>query len=203
MLRYGAQQDFPDDWADDLFIKTIEEPNELMFWSFLDNCKLDKFLCGELTPLMHTAAEGRYQLALRLLINGAAPELVNDAGKTAVDLANENGHPQLATLISNACSNENWTELVETHMEVRKFLAVVREFQDDARRDESIGEIRACDMIGWGEFYNLKKRVLVNLSNDTELWFKATENINFGVRENEDDLVWMIDGKEVKERIYW
>lgn len=51
------------------------------------------------TPLMGAAASGNQEMVDLLLDAGADPALVSEDGKTAADVANEHGHPAVATYL--------------------------------------------------------------------------------------------------------
>lgn len=63
----------------------------------------DRF--GE-TALMHAVLAGRTENVVRLLRNGANPKLKSDKGYTALDLATQNGYPEIAVLLRKAGAKE-------------------------------------------------------------------------------------------------
>jgi ankyrin repeat protein len=50
---------------------------------------------------MLTGIQGNVPMAALLLEKGADPTRKNAAGRTAVDLARENGHPEVAALVEH------------------------------------------------------------------------------------------------------
>lgn len=56
---------------------------------------------------MHAAKLGRTEAAKALLAGGANPDIKNDDGQTAADLAVAYGHPEIATLIGISSSQNS------------------------------------------------------------------------------------------------
>jgi ankyrin repeat protein len=54
------------------------------------------------TPLMSAAYNGREETVLRLLQRGADPDMRDELGRSAADMAESQGHPDLANLIAAA-----------------------------------------------------------------------------------------------------
>jgi len=51
---------------------------------------------------MYAAMLGNTEAAKALLVGGANPEIKNDDGQTAADLADAYGHPEIAKLVGGA-----------------------------------------------------------------------------------------------------
>jgi ankyrin repeat protein len=60
------------------------------------------------TPLMSASFKGKEEVVLLLLQNKADPTLLNDHGESALDLAEKNGHTQVADLLKEYEDNINY-----------------------------------------------------------------------------------------------
>ena len=101
LLRYGAEWNFPDDWADEPFQQALADGDLMTVVAYTRHTNIDRKICGDRTPLMHAAASGRDYLVEKLLENNANPDLVDDNGNTAAEIATANHHDDIAEFLLN------------------------------------------------------------------------------------------------------
>ena len=70
--------------------------------SFAHYSNINRKIRNGRTPLMHAAANGHDYLVEKLLEHNANPELVDDNGNTAVEIATANQYNDIAQLLTDA-----------------------------------------------------------------------------------------------------
>lgn len=187
----AKREDILSGWADRAIVKAARNGDYLNLRRFSYKLDLNRRVDGDNTPLMLAAAHGRFNAAKFLLVNKVDPNIRNNNGETALDIALSTGHPEIAALIAMA-HGVDWETVVSLE-------AAIWFLQFDLRHGWDTEEV----------LQSVKSSGLHDLHIDIPLigvetaWFQINDRLRIGTSSSDFGFVWIIDGVRVDEVEYF
>lgn len=199
LLRYGQDQGFRKSWADEILANSARSGDFHILRYFRHTTDYDRKLGADQTPLMIAAANGHFNTAKFLLVQNVSTRLRDKDGDTALDLAKDLQHPEIASLIS-ASEHESWNGVL-------KMECVIHALSCDANCNrEPIETLLQTD--GYSALSDLRVE-LPSGEKQVGLWFQVSNRICIGIyfgKESGCDSInfcWAIDGMRVDDVEYF
>lgn len=178
-------------WADRAIAKAARNGDHLHLHLFSCVLDLDRNVEGDNTPLMIAAAHGRFNAAKCLLVERVDPNILNDSGETARDIALSTGHPEIAALISLA-HGEDWGAIVSLEKSIWFLQFDLRHGWDTEEVLQSVKSSGLQDL-----------RMDVPLTGAETAWFQVNDRLQIGTSSSNFGFVWKIDGVRVDRVEYF
>jgi hypothetical protein len=182
LLAFAETEGFDSDWADGVATKAAKDGNFVYLDILSKKIDLSRKTDGEFTPLMLAARNGHFNAAKNLLLYGVDSTVESVDGKTALDIAIENKHPEIADLISISQSTL-WTNVIQTEV----LISHLQSEQDYGEKPiENYLNSATYSKLGPLHFDKPNAR-------DNKEWFKLSESLSIGISTSTYELTWQIN----------
>lgn len=188
LLGYAEDQNFSEGWADETWVTAAKRGDFITLRHFSLKNDLNRKIEGDQTALMLVAANGHFNMAKFLLVQGVDTTIRNASGKTAFDIATSANQLEIATLIA-ASQSDSWEIILRTELMVKALNRISR------RTREQFDELLSTK-----NFSELAILRIEKPQNETEIyWFQAAEGISIGLALSNNRFTWMLNGNRVED----